>query len=66
MSHSGKNLPVLNKNKLPHWYKIYLGECPVCGADKGYRERVYGEKPLNPHEVYKHLSSTECYDYCDY
>lgn len=45
-----------------HWYKIYIGECPVCGKDKSYRVRIYGKKPENSNERYVYLLNT--YDYC--
>jgi hypothetical protein len=47
-----------------HWYRQYVGECPVCGRDHSYRERVYGEKPKNPEEIYKQLSDFETYCGC--
>lgn len=47
-----------------HWYKQYIGECPVCGSWKGYRERVYGKKPKNRKLVYIYLPATETYDNC--
>jgi len=28
-----------------HWYRLHLGECPLCGRDQSWRERVYGPKP---------------------
>lgn len=52
------------EEKPKFWYRIYVGECPVCGRDKGFRERVYGEKPANPVERYVHLSDTQTYDHC--
>ena len=53
------------KNIRPHWYKQYLGACPVCGSDKSYRERVYGEKPTKPEDCYEYMSDGECYDWCE-
>jgi hypothetical protein len=53
---------LLKKKK--HWYRMYVGECPVCGRDAGSRERVYGKKPKNLSRVYVQLSGRECYDYC--
>lgn len=49
----------------PYWYRKYIGECPVCGKDKSYRERIYGEKPLDIKDRYVHLSDQETYDHCD-
>lgn len=50
----------------PHWYRIYIGECPVCGRDASYRERVYGEKPNDPRERYIWLPDYQTYDGCLY
>jgi hypothetical protein len=47
-----------------HWYRQYLGECPACGRDKSYRERVYGDKPNDSKEIYIYLHPYECYDWC--
>jgi hypothetical protein len=47
-----------------YWYRIYFGSCPVCGADKTYRERVYGRRPRRLQDRYKELPDQETYDYC--
>jgi hypothetical protein len=47
-----------------YWYKMYVGECPVCGRNTSYRERVYGEKPKDPKDKYIQLSPSYCYDGC--
>lgn len=52
------------KNKR-HWYKMYIGECPVCGANKSYRVRIYGRKPRSVAKRYVQLSNQETYDWCD-
>jgi hypothetical protein len=52
------------KQQEKHWYRMYYGECPVCGRLDSYRERVYGEKPKDPKEIYKQVSDKDCYDYC--
>ena len=49
----------------PHWYKMYLGECPVCGRDKSHRERVYGVRPEKWEDRYVQLSDQETYDWCE-
>lgn len=54
-----------DKRKQSHWYRIYVGECPVCGSDKGYRERVNGPKPKARSKRVVHLSDSQCYDHCD-
>jgi hypothetical protein len=53
-----------NKTKGKYWYRVFVGECPVCGRDKSYRERVYGDKPIDPNEIYKQLSHQQTYDHC--
>lgn len=53
------------RDKARYWYRIYVGECPVCGKDKGYRERVYGDRPSDPKDRYVYLSNSETYDHCE-
>jgi hypothetical protein len=48
-----------------YWYRIYVGECPLCGRDKGFRERVYGTKPLDIENRYVYLKDVETYDRCE-
>lgn len=50
--------------KAVYWYRFYYGECPVCGKDKSYKERVYGPKPKDMKERIKYLPDTETYDDC--
>lgn len=52
------------KVKQAHWYRQFVGECPVCGRDKSYRVRVYGKKPKRPRERYVQLPDQETYDHC--
>lgn len=52
------------KQQNKHWYKMYYGECPVCGRQTKYKERIYGKKPKDLKEIYKQISQTESYDYC--
>lgn len=47
-----------------HWYRQYFGECPVCGSDKSYRERVYGKRPVKIEDRIAYLSDSETYDSC--
>ena len=62
--------PTMNMNtsfknqKGTYWYRIYIGECPVCGRDKSYRERVYGVKPKNKNDRYVWLLPYQVYDHC--
>lgn len=47
-----------------HWYKLYVGECPVCGKWRGYRERVYGKKPKAIRFRITYIPDLETYDNC--
>jgi hypothetical protein len=58
------NADLAAKNRPPHWYRLYLGECPVCGRDKTYRERVYGPRPAKESERYVQQPDTDTYDGC--
>lgn len=51
------------KRKRKYWYKLYIGECPVCGRDQSYRERVYGRKPKDPAKRYEQLPQYACPDH---
>jgi hypothetical protein len=55
----------MRKRPRRYWYRIFVGECPVCGRDKGFRVRVYGKPPRDRRKRYQHLPDTACYDYCD-
>jgi hypothetical protein len=48
----------------PHWYRMHVGECPVCGRDASYRERVYGKPPEKWQDRYHNLSYQQTYDHC--
>lgn len=48
----------------PHWYRIYVGECPVCGRGKDQRERVAGKPPKKREDRYVSLPDTQTYDHC--
>jgi hypothetical protein len=39
----------------PHWYRIYITECPQCGRSHEDRIRVHGTKPDDPAERYVHI-----------
>lgn len=52
------------KYKYPYWYRQYVGGCPVCGRDAGYKERVNGRKPKDLKKVYIPLPDQETYDNC--
>lgn len=47
-----------------YWYKFYVGECPVCGRNASYKERIYGEKPKNIQDRYIILAQEQTYDHC--
>ena len=46
----------------PHWYKLTIFYCPICGRERKYRERIYGNKPT---DASKRTIINEAYDYCD-
>lgn len=50
--------------KQKHWYRQYIGECPICGHDASYKERVYGEKPSDDSEIYIMIPDNQTYDSC--
>lgn len=52
------------KRKRCYWYRMFVGECQVCGRDKSYRERVYTPKPKDPRKRYVQLPQTQTYDHC--
>lgn len=52
------------KCEQPHWYKMYVGECPACGSNQSYRKRVYGAKPDRMEDCYEFLPDQETYDNC--
>jgi len=36
----------------PHWYRIHISECVLCGKDDSWRERVAGPPPQDPGDRY--------------
>jgi hypothetical protein len=57
--------PVKRRKRVKaHWYRMHVGECPVCGSDKSYRERVHGKRPRRMASRYVYLSETTTYDHC--
>ena len=50
---------------IKYWYMRFIGECPVCGRDKGYRERRYTPRPENASERVTYLSDFDTYDHCE-
>lgn len=48
-----------------YWIRFHVGECPVCGRDASYRERVYDEpKPDDDRKRYVQIPNTLTYDHC--
>jgi hypothetical protein len=45
-----------------YWYRIHVGECPVCGRNRTFRERVYGEPPRERSQ--RHVYLPDCQTYC--
>lgn len=52
------------KSKRKYWYRMYVGECPVCGSDKSWRERVYGVKPKKISKRYVRIPDSQTFDNC--
>ena len=57
--------PRSRKTSKPHWYLSWIGECPVCGRDMSYKERMYGKRP-DPKKTHlvEYLTPTEAYCGC--
>lgn len=51
--------------KKSYWYKYYYGECPLCGRDYSYKERMYTKKPKDKKDRVVYLSDTFSYCGCD-
>jgi len=47
------DLSIDENSKCAYWYKIHTIECVLCGKGGTYRERVYGKKPTDYHEIYE-------------
>jgi hypothetical protein len=43
---------VQRKQLPPHWYKIHVTECVLCGGGKEHRERMYTPKPADAADRY--------------
>lgn len=52
------------RKRVAYWYKMYVGECPVCGRNASYKVRMPGAKPRDASKRYVHLPETETYDHC--
>lgn len=52
----------LKQSQKPHWYEVFVHECPVCGRGETFRERRYTPKPSDPKDRY-HWSAH--YDWCN-
>jgi len=48
--------------KTKFWIHKSIFECPVCGREKVYRSRKYGEKPENFFERFEIIQD---YDWCN-
>lgn len=43
----------------PHWYKMIVVDCPVCGGGI-IRKRTYGAKPIKVEDRYEYLPAIYC------
>jgi hypothetical protein len=64
--YGGTHRDQANRVAKRYWYLWYIGECPVCGKDKSYRERKYTSKPKNREDRIKHMTCEETYCGCVY
>lgn len=48
-------------SKQKYWYKYFIGECPFCGNDRSYKERIYSEKPKDREDRIERLSYQETF-----
>ncbi len=64
MKTNPENIEKKKRKHKKHWYRQYMGSCPVCGRNESYRERVYGKKPKDKKKCYVWLSDFETYDNC--
>lgn len=53
---------IMRKHR-PHWYRLFVGECPVCGHDRSYRVRVYGRRPKDPCKRLEQIPPMACSDH---
>lgn len=52
------------KPRRARWYLQYVGECPICGRSKSYKEAMY-TRPPKKEKRYKSIPDFLTYDYCD-
>ncbi|MCK5016219.1 MAG: hypothetical protein KAS32_04025 [Candidatus Peribacteraceae bacterium] len=45
-----------------YWYRTVYELCPVCGMERSYKYRVYGEKPKDVGDRVSHVYINH---YCD-
>lgn len=50
--------------KKRHWYRLHVGECPVCGRDASYRVRMTGKRPADRGKRVVYLSHMQTYCGC--
>jgi hypothetical protein len=55
----------MKKPRRARWYMQYIGECPVCGSDKSWKEARYTRPPAK-RKRYEYLPDTHTFDGCIY
>src|SRR5208282_6276947 len=40
----------------PHWYRIHVTECVLCGRTTEDRERIYGSPPKGSHYEHRQMA----------
>lgn len=43
-----------------YWFKIFVGECPVCGTNMGYKVKQTTKKPKDRKKRYVFLGNCYC------
>jgi hypothetical protein len=55
----------LKRRKRAKWYMQYIGECPVCGRNAGWKEARYTRPPAKI-KRYEYLPDQVTFDGCIY
>lgn len=46
-----------------YWYKFHIKECPVCGREYSYKQRIYNLP--KPKDISLRTEHSEFYDWCE-
>jgi hypothetical protein len=59
-----KHLSETSNPRQSYWWRYHIGECPPCGRDQSYRERMTTPRPERREDRYVCMSSSEAYCGC--